>query len=70
MEQKNKKIKNKKLIKKSFLANDYFPQASPQSRLSANDERDNEMVLGAVYRSSGIYLTAEENPEKPQLGDR
>ena len=27
----------------------------------ANDEGDNEMVLGAVHRSPGIYLTAEEN---------
>ena len=31
---------------------------------------DNEMTLGAVYRSPGIFLTAEENPRKPQLGDR
>ena len=28
------------------------------------------MILGAVRRSSGIYLTAEENPGKSQLGDR
>jgi hypothetical protein len=28
------------------------------------------MILGAVYRSPGIFLTAEENPRKPQLGDR
>ena len=28
------------------------------------------MVLGAVHRSPGICLTAEENPRKPQLGDR
>ena len=27
------------------------------------------MILGAVHRSPGIYLTAEENPGKPQLGD-
>jgi hypothetical protein len=26
---------------------------------------DNEMILGAVHRSPGIYLTAEENPGKP-----
>ena len=31
---------------------------------------DNEMVLWAVHRSPGICLTAEENPRKPQLGDR
>ena len=30
---------------------------------------DNEMILGAVHRSPGICLTAEENPRKPQLGD-
>ena len=29
----------------------------------------NEMILGAVYRSPAICLTAEENPRKPQLGD-
>ena len=34
----------------------------------AND--DKEMILGAVHRSPGICLTAEENPRKPQLGDR
>ena len=27
-------------------------------------------MLGDVHTSLGIYLTAEENPEKPQLGDR
>ena len=34
-----------------------------------NDKDDNEMILGAVHRS-GIFLTAEENPRNPQLGDR
>ena len=33
-----------------------------------NDKGDNKMILGAVHRS-GICLTAEENPRKPQLGD-
>jgi hypothetical protein len=28
------------------------------------------MKLGAVHKSPGIYLSAEENPGKPQLGDR
>ena len=28
------------------------------------------MIPGAVYRSPGICLRAEENPRKPQLGDR
>ena len=36
----------------------------------ANDKGDNEIILGAVHRSPGIWLTAEENPRKPQLGDR
>ena len=36
----------------------------------ANDMGDNEMILGAVHRSPGICLTDEENPRKPQLGDR
>ena len=29
-----------------------------------------EMIPGAVNRSPGICLAAEENPEKPQLGNR
>ena len=28
------------------------------------------MIPGAVHRSPGICITAEENTEKPQLGDR
>ena len=36
----------------------------------ANDKGDNEMIPEAVHRSPGICLTAEENPRKPQLGDR
>ena len=31
---------------------------------------NNEKILGAVCTSSGIHLTAKENPGKPQLGDR
>ena len=27
----------------------------------ANDKGDNEMILGAVHRSPGIYFTAKEN---------
>ena len=34
------------------------------------DKGDNEIILGAVHRSPGICLTAEENPRKPHLGDR
>ena len=33
----------------------------------ANAKGDSEMILGAVHRSSGICLTAEEYPRKPQL---
>ena len=44
------------------LANGHLPRVSRQSYLLANDKGDNEMILGAVYRSPGIYLTAEENP--------
>ena len=36
----------------------------------ANDKGENEMILGAVYRSPSICLTAEEKPGKPQLVDR
>jgi hypothetical protein len=28
------------------------------------------MILGAAHRSPGIYLTAEEYPRKPHLGER
>ena len=31
---------------------------------------DNAIILGIVHRPPGIYLTTEENPGKPQLGDR
>ena len=36
----------------------------------ANGKGDNEMIQGAVHRSTGICLTAEENPRKPQLAER
>jgi hypothetical protein len=36
----------------------------------ANDKGDNEIILESVHRSSGLCLTAEEKPRKPQLGDR
>ena len=42
---------------------------APNVTLVANDKGDNEMILGTVHRSSGICLTAEENPKKPQVGD-
>ena len=45
------------------------PSVAPVTSV-ANDKGDNEMILGAVYRSPGILLTAEENPRKPQLEDQ
>ena len=33
----------------------------------ANAKGDNEMILGAVHRSPGIYLTAEENPRNLRI---
>ena len=46
------------------------PSQRPLAPSVANGKGDNEMSLGAVLRSSGICLTAKENPRKPQLGDR
>ena len=48
----------------------HLTRVSRQSRLSVNDEGPNEMILGTVYRSPGIYLTAEENLGKHQQEDR
>jgi hypothetical protein len=39
------------------------------SRQSANN-KDGEMIPGTVHRSPSIYLTSEDSPGKPQLGDR
>ena len=36
----------------------------------ANDKGDNEIIRGPVHNSPDISLTTEENPRKPQLGDR
>ena len=36
----------------------------------AIENGDNKMIPRAVHRSPDICLTAEEYPEKPQLGDR
>jgi hypothetical protein len=35
----------------------------PSVASAANDKGGNEMILGAVHRSPGICLTAEENPK-------
>ena len=50
-----------------FLAKGHLPRVSRQV---SNDKGNNEMILVAVHRSPSICLTAEENPRKPQLGDR
>jgi hypothetical protein len=50
-----------------FLAKGHLSPVSRHSRLSANDNDDNEVILGYVHRSPGIYLTAEEHPGKPHL---
>jgi hypothetical protein len=42
---------------------------APSVTSVASDKEDSEMILGAVHRSPGICLMAEENPRKPQLGD-
>ena len=47
-----------------FLDNDHFPRVSHHSHLSGD-----EVKPGAMHRSHDIYLTAEENPGKPQLGE-
>jgi hypothetical protein len=52
-----------------FLAIGHLPCVLDQSFLSPNDKGDNRMKLGTAHRSPGIYLTAEENPGKPQLED-
>ena len=57
-------------LSSGFLANAHLLRVLRQSGLPANDKGDNEMILGAVHRCPGICLTAEENPRKPQLGDR
>ena len=65
-------------VAKKLLVSDAVPPAPvrvPNQRplalsvasvtLVANDKGDNEMILGAVHRSTGICLTAEENSRKP-----
>ena len=51
----------------AFLAKGHLPRVSSQS---VNDKGDNEKIPGVVHRYPGSFLTAEENPGEPQLGDR
>ena len=53
----------KKSLSQYGSAANFCPGSQP------SDKGDNGMILGAVHRSPGIYLTAEENPGKPQLGN-
>jgi hypothetical protein len=45
-----------------FLAKGHLFPVSRWSRLSVNDKGDNEMIPRTVFRSPGIYLTAENTP--------
>ena len=40
-----------------FLGKDHLPRVACQSRLSANNKSDNEMIPGVMHRSPGIYLS-------------
>ena len=53
-----------------FPAKDHLPRGSQSVTSVANYKSDYEMIPGAVHRYPGICLTTEENPKKPQLGDR
>ena len=43
--------------------------SSVTSVTSFANDRGVDMIPEAVHRAPDIYLTAEENPGKPQLGD-
>ena len=45
-------------------------QFAPIVTSVTNDKGVHEMIPGAMHRSPGISLIAEENPGKLQLGDR
>ena len=72
---RQKKIRQIKLVwwfhqlLSGFLANGHLPRVSRQSRLSANDKDNNEMIPEAVQISAGICVTAEENLSGPDLQD-
>ena len=53
----------------SFSPGSWPKATSPSVTSVANDKGDNEMIPGAVHRSPGICVTAEENPGISQLGD-
>ena len=53
-----------------FLAKGHLPRVSRQLLLSTNGNGDSEIIPGAIQRSQDIFVTAEENSGKPQLGDR
>ena len=45
------------------------PSVTSVISVSINDKDANVLISGTVRRSPGFYITAEENPGKPQLGD-
>ena len=47
-----------------FLTNGDLPQLSSKSCLSTNEKGDNEVNLGAVHISPGIYIMYQEKPQK------
>ena len=57
-------------LSSGFIAKGHLLPMSRQSRLSAVDTSDNDMISGAVHRSLGIYFIAKENSGKPQLENR
>ena len=52
-----------------FLANGHLPLVSRQSYL-LRIRMKTDIKPGVVHRSPGIYFKTEDNPGKPQLGDR
>ena len=67
--------KSYKLVMTVPLAPVQFPSQMPLApSITAvtsfvNDKGHNEKIPGAVHRSPGIFLKAEETPGKPHLGD-
>jgi hypothetical protein len=51
-----------------FLTKGHLSRVSSQSRLSANDKGDNEMMPRAVHRSPDTYLKGEQNKGEHLLG--
>ena len=52
-----------------FIASDHLPRVPRQSSVVVNVKGDNAVTQGAVHCSPEIWLTPEENPGKPRIGD-